>query len=350
MKCYHLLLAFTLLVFVGQSAHAKIEFEMCPGVGYLTGSNTYEIGNVPPDLDPWGRDPYFPVSKLDFLLNVYVATFDAKFTYDKLSISGGIRTNFMKDSGKMRDYDWGIPFWDDDGDEGPGWYVWVWTDGTNEWYALDIESKSKNEVNALLWEANLAYQIFSYQYKDKYHNSNYRGYLGIGYEHRGFEYECKLIRQWSPSELSGFDYIGDGSVGLTYDVSYSIPYAEFSIVGIKKKLYIEMIIGYSPYARAKDKDVHLIRIPGPIYAEGDCTGQSLKYAAVIQYNFAPNWSAKLVFDHIYIRAKGEQDKVLYAGSDNGISWDDETWTTDERIISRESYFTFNVAYRFNLPD
>lgn len=359
MKSAYRIALFYLLVLWAMPAEAKVEFEISPGIGYLTGDTTYEIGDVPAGEDPWGREPYFPVSKLKFPLGVGLATLDAKMKIDKLSISAGIKRNFTDKAGHMRDYDWGVPFWDEAGPNGPSWYVYVWTDSTHEWYALDVESRSKTEVDVIAWEAKVDYEIFTYHYDYTYRDmidgeiSHYRGdlrgYFGIGYEKRSFKYDCSLIQQWSPSGIPGYDYTGDGTVSLTYDVDYSIPYAEFALADTVGRLNIGMSIGYSPYVQAKDEDDHLERIPGPIYSEADCTGHALKCGAEIGYDITSNLTMKFVFDYLYIRAFGESDSVIYAGSDGGRSWDYAAWTTDERIVSRESYMTLNIAYRFGLP-
>jgi hypothetical protein len=359
MKNIPAVVLFSLFILWAMPVQAKVEFEISPGIGYLTGDTTYAIGDIPPGQDPWGRGPYFPVSELKFPLEVGLATLDAKITIDKLSISGGIRRNITDNAGNMRDYDWGIPFWDEDGEHGPGWYVNVWTDGTHEWYFLDIESKSKSEVDVMAWEAKVDYRIFSYHYDYKYsdlfdgstdhYKGDVRGFFGIGYEKRSFKYDCSLIRQWSPSGIPNQDFVGDGSTSITYDVDYSIPYAEFEVADTRGKLSIGMSVGYSPFVQAKDEDDHLIRVPGPIYSKGDCTGHALKYAADVQYDVTPHWAVKFVFDYLYIRAFGDSDSVIYAGSSGDRSWDSAAWTIDERIVSRESYMTLNISYRFGLP-
>lgn len=350
-RCCALLLL-VLFLCPESAVHARVEFEITPGAGYLTGDNTYEIGDVPAELDPWGREPYFPISRLEFLLGVYLATLDARVAADRWTLSGGIRLNIDDNAGNMRDYDWGVPYWDEDGEEGRGWYVNERTDGENTWYVLDIESKSKTEADALIWEAKLVYELFTHHYQSSYDpqdKGTLRGYFGIGYEHRAFEYECRLIRQWSPSGIPGFDYTGGGSVGLTYDVSYSIPYAEFTLAGTSERLGIALSAGFSPYVTAKDRDVHLIRTPGPIYAKGECTGKALKARADIRYDITGHWSVGVLMDYLYLRTSGEQDNAIYAGTDGDSFWNDEFWTTDEKITGRQAFFTFNVTYRFSLP-
>ncbi|HON62625.1 MAG TPA: omptin family outer membrane protease [Deltaproteobacteria bacterium] len=344
-------LLFAMFLCMGSTAYSRVEFEITPGAGYLIGDNTYEIGDAPAELDPWGREPYFPISRLEFLLGVWVASLDARVAAGRWALSGGVRVNIDDKAGNMRDYDWGIPFWDEDGDEGPGWYVYEWTDGEHTWYALDIESKSKTEVNALIWEAKIDYELFTHHYRSPYDTSDrgtVRGYFGLGYEHRAFEYECRLIRQWSPSGIPGYDYTGDGAVGITYDVSYSIPYAEFTLAGSSQRLGIALSAGFSPFVTVRDEDVHLLRTPGPIYAEGKCTGNALKARADIRYDITSRWSVGVLMDYLFIRTSGEQDNVVYAGTDGEAFWGDEFWTTDEKITARQALFTFNVRYRFGL--
>jgi len=323
------------------------------------GDSTYAIGDIPAELDPWGREPYFPISKLKFPLGVYLATVDAKMTVGILEISGGVKKNITDQAGHMRDYDWGIPYWDDAGDEGPGWYVNMWENSTGEWYMLDVESTSKSEVDVTIWNAKIASRLFAYRYDQKYRDMmdrktrHYKGELsaslGIGYEVRSFDYETELIRQWSPSGIEGFDYTGDGSVGITYDVEYSIPYIELELANRGEKIDFEMGLGYSAYVRAKDKDTHLLRVPGPIYAKGDCDGQAYKLKAGLQYNFTPRWFVKGVFDYLYIRTHGEQVNNIYAGTSDGHSWDSESWVTNEKINSKQSFLAVNIGCRFTLP-
>ncbi|HPW69267.1 MAG: omptin family outer membrane protease [Deltaproteobacteria bacterium] len=351
MKVCRILLAFVLMLLMVSLAHARVEFEVSPGAGYLTGDNTYEIGNVPAELDPWGRDPYFPISRLEFLLGVPIATLDARVTVNRWTLSGGARINIRDRAGNTRDSDWGMPFWDNDGDGGPGWYVWEITDNTHSRYALDVESKSESTVDVLFWEAKVAYELFSSPYRDTFEGpiqGIVRGYFGVGYESRSFEYECALIRQWSPSGIPGYSVIGNGTAGLAYDVSYSIPYAEFTLEGDTGNMGMSFSAGYSPYVRARDEDVHLARRPGPIHAEGKCTGNALKARANLRYAITPHWSVGVLLDYLYLRTSGEQDNAIYAGTNGVTSWDNAFWTTDEKIISRQAYFTLDVRYCFSI--
>jgi len=319
-------------------SHAETDIEINTGVGYITGTNTYEIGGVLLE----GRYPYFPMSRLEFPLGLYLANLDARVFVDKLRITGSLGLNINHKAQHMRDYDWGMPYWDNDGDEGPGWYVRYSSCG----YSLDVQSASKSDADVLIWKADIAYRIFSFSHESSLGKGNTTSYMGIGYEHRSFQYKCSLIRQWSPSGIPGYNYAGDGSVGVTYDVDYSMPYVEFTLSETIGKINAEMGFGYSPRVIARDRDEHLNRL---IYADGFCTGRSLKYQARIRYDITSRWSVVLIIDHLYLRTWGEQDNTSYTANEDGITWDSDFWTTDERVIARQSYFNLNVYYRFGLP-
>ncbi len=349
------------------NAHAKVEFEIVPGIGYLTGDTTYQIGNVPKEDDyvTPPREPYFPISELKYPLMQGIATVDAKLTVGRVVLSGGVRKNIADHTGHMRDYDWGLPYYDADGPDGPGYYVHGWTDGEHVWYDIDAESKSTTFMDAWMWEAGIAYRIFSvpydYRYRELFTRKTERfagtteGYLGIGYERRQFDFECTLIRQWSPTgHNEEYFHEGDGSVAVTYDVNYSIPYIEFTLANRTDRLDVEMDFGVSPLVHVDDEDVHLHRIPGPIYSEGHLSGNALKYAFRIRYNLTSRWFVAGLWDYLFIRANGTQHQNIYAGSYSGTdsdgtpytsTWQSSTYAIEEKVSTHESFFTVNVGCR-----
>ncbi len=329
------------------SVKSQSEFDISIDVGRLDGDTTYEIGNIPINEDPWGRNPYFPISRLEFPLNVTMASLDFGYSTERWSLSAGLKKNINKDAGEMKDSDWGVPFWDDTGPEGPGWYVWV---DSNDNYLLDIYSNSQTDLDALEMDINLRYQIFKNSFNskfgDKSEHSEWISLIGLGYIRSDFSFESRLIRQWSPSGLDGYDFTGNGEVGLTYDVTYSIPYVELVVMEVKNNATVEISIGYSPLVKAKDKDVHLLRTPGPIYADGDCDGDAFLFSLKGYYNFINHWFLSFQYDYKTIKTSGTQANYINAGSLNGIAWNAENWVTDEEITSQQNYFALSVGYKF----
>ncbi len=157
---------------------------------------------------------------------------------------------------------------------------------------------------------------------------------GIGYLYQKFDYECSLIRQWSPSGLSGYDYTGSGEVGLTYEVKYSIPYAEIGAQFKIKDLSVETTLGYSPFVNAKDEDHHILRSK---VNKGDCDGDAILFSLKGQYDFLNNWFLTLGLEYTKIETEGESDAYFYGVYDH---------TIDEEIFSEQKVIAFTVGYVF----
>jgi hypothetical protein len=338
------------------TARAAAGFEITPGIGYLTGYTQYEIGNVPAEDDfvTPPRDPYWPISRLRFPLMSSVAAIDAKATLGIVSVSGGFARNFTHDTGHMRDYDWGMPYYDPGGPNGPGWYVHEWTDGTDVWYDLDVESKSRTRLDARMWKAKVACRVYTYRYdyydtdwytKEVRHNKGELTVdLGLGYEKRNFNFVTKLIKQWSPSgHDEEYACTGDGREGLTYDIDYSIPFAELSVAHHGRKVHVQMDFGATNLVHVSDKDVHLLRNPGPKISTGNLTGNALKFNGRAQYDITPGWFLGAAADYLFIRANGTQHQHVDAGD----SWEEMNYRIKERVTSHQSIFSFNIGYRFN---
>jgi hypothetical protein len=355
---------FCLLFVLGFAVHAgAASFELTPGVGYLSGYTKFEIGDIPKEDDyvTPPRDPYFPVSELKFPLYSGIMTLDGKVTAGPFSIQGGVKKNFTHHPGMMRDYDWGQPYYDENGENGPGWYVNQNTDGTNVWYDLDVESKSRTRLDAKMWNAKASWRFYDWSYSyyetdwftgtTAHHQGDLSLSLGIGYEKRRFDFETTLLRQWSPS---GHDDIyaasGDGSITETYTVDYSIPYVELAVAQKTGKLDCGMNFGFSTLVHVSDDDVHLARTPGPIYNSGHLSGTALIFASHIQYDITPHIFVGLAGDYYQLRASGTQHQHINAGSadvDGSILvWGESDYSIEERVESKESCFTFNIGFRF----
>jgi hypothetical protein len=344
-------------------ARAGVSFEIIPGVGYLTGYSTFQIGDVPVEDDfvTPPREPYFPISELTFPLMSGIETLDARVSLGPLSIEGGVKQNFTHHPGMTRDYDWGMPYYNADGPSGPGWYVTEITDGTSTSYPLDVESKSRTRLEARIWNAKASWRFytFSYDYYDTdwvtgsttHNKGDFSMSLGLGYEKRRFDFDVRLVRQWSPSgHDEEYSYEGNGGVTGTYTVDYSIPFVELSVAQRTEKLKFDMSFGASTLVHVRDEDVHLIRVPGPIYNSGSLSGNALKFVSHLQYDITPHVFIGLAADYIFIRANGMQHQHIDAGSgiiDNEpVSWNESDYSIKERVLSQESCFTFNVGFRF----
>lgn len=269
------------------------------------GDTTYQIGGTV-STPSTAYEMHFPISELEFPLDVYMISLSGSIEITKkLFLSAKAKKNITDDAGKMKDSDW-ITLSNPD--------------------QLDIYSESDTELDALIIDINLQYRFFE--------KSGWSFNAGVGYLYQKFDYECSLIRQWSPSGLSGYDYTGTGEVGLTYEVRYSIPYTEIGAQFKIKDFSVETTLGYSPFVNAKDEDHHILRSK---VNKGDCDGDAIFFSLKGQYDFLKNWFLTLGFEFMKIETEGESDAYFYGVYDH---------TIDEEIFSEQKVIAFTVGYVF----
>jgi len=276
------------------------------GIVGLSGDTTYRIGGK--HVNPSGSGTFhFPISELKFPLDIWMLSVEeSKEFAKKWKASVGAKKNYTSNAGEMKDSDW--------------------LTSTNP-SQLDVYSQSDAYLDALLLGINISYRFFE--------RPHWSLIAGVGYRYQNFDYECKLNRQWSPSGLSGYDYTGTGSVDLTYEVTYSIPYIEIGTQYIfTNKWSLDASLGYSPIVHAEDLDVHVLRAK---VSEGDCDGDAFLFAVKGRYNFRSNWFLTLQLDYTYIETEGSQKQFL-----NG-AW---LTTIDQEITSEQIFGVLSMGYAF----
>jgi len=277
------------------------------GIGGLSGDTTYQIGGryvTPPESGTY----HFPISKLEFPMNIWMISIEEskEFAKKKLKVSAGAKKNYTRDAGKMEDSDW------------------LTVANPSQ---LDVYSQSDASLDALLLGINISYRFFE--------TPHWSFIAGAGYRYQNFDYECKLNRQWSPSGLPGYDYTGTGSVDLTYEVTYSIPYIEIGTQYIfNNKWSLDASLGYSPIVHAEDLDVHVLRAK---VSEGKCDGDAILFSLKGRYTISQSWFFALQLDYTYINTDGRQKQYT-----------DGVWsaTIDQEITSEQLFGVFSAGYAF----
>ena len=283
------------------------KFDITLGIGKLSGDTTYQIGGTVVDSSG-SYELHFPISELEFPLDVNMISVEGSVEADIWKLSLCVQKEITDDSGDMKDSDWITP---------------------SDPSRLDIYSTSDAELDALILDINFRGRF--------YKTSNWSFIAGLGYLRENFDFKCRLKRQYSPSGLPGYDFVGDGSVGLIYEVTYNIPYMQIGAqCKIKDKLRLEASLGYSPIVNVKDKDGHLLRVP-PIFAKGNCDGDAILFSFTGRYDFPKNWFLTAEFGYAQIDTDGTQKNYINGG------W---VWTTDETIESEQLFTTFAVGYEF----
>ena len=276
------------------------------GIGVLSGDTTHQIGGR--YVTPPGSGTYhFPISKLEFPLDIWMISVEESKEFKKnWKVSVGAKKNYTRDAGKMEDSDW------------------LTVANPSQ---LDLYSQSDAYLDALILGIHVSYRFF-----ERPHGSLT---AGVGYRYQNFDYECKLNRQWSPSGLSGYDYTGTGSVDLTYEVTYNIPYIEIRTQYIfTNKWSLDASLGYSPIVHVEDLDVHVLRAK---VSEGDCDGDAILFSLKGRYNVSRSWFFALQLDYTYINTDGRQKQYT-----------DGAWsaTIDQEITSEQLFGVLYAGYAF----
>ncbi len=302
---------------------------LAAGIGIMRGHTTYQIGNSV-DTPDGSYESHFPLSELVFPLNTYMASLGTSILYRERLKSGlKFRTNIRKKTDNMKDSDWGVPW---EYPEGSGEYWWYGPDH------LDIYSESKTEVEAFILDFDILFKF--YKNTSGYSLKKDLAFLaGIGYIFQRYYFECRLIQQYDyrydAPEKQRRDAIGDGSVGLTYEVITHIPYIKLAAeLVLKDRIYLNASLGYSPYVKLVDNDNHILNSK---ISKAKCEGTALIISAGAKYMITDKFFAGLNLDFISIETEGRQKQ-----------YDEGVWsaTIDQKNFSQRQSLELSAGYIF----
>jgi len=251
------------------------------GTEILDGDTTYQIG-YPITMNGQTYEGYFPFSELKWPLDVVLARFAASASFSgNWKINTSLKKNVTDPGDNMEDSDWIT-------DSNPS--------------RLDIFSTSEiSDFNATIFDFDVEYTFVQ--------NPKFAFYGGLGYQYQKFDYDAQLIRQYSPSGLSGYDYVGDGRVGIAYDISYHMPYLMVGAdLNITPSFSLTGSVSVAPYVKAKDKDQHLLREYGGKLTESDMDGTAFWTDVSGKYHFTPIWFVELGFHAAKIDVDGTMNQ------------------------------------------
>lgn len=295
----------------GSVASGGVVLSMEAGAESMSGDITYQIGY--PVTDAWGYtyNGYFPFSELMFPLDAEFAVVGAELgILDKYIIGLKVKSSVNEPDDYMEDRDW------------------ITETNTSR---LDIYSDSEvTDFTSTIVDVDVSYRFFN--------NDKMSFAAGVGYLYQDFEYETALMRQWSPSGLSGYDYAGDGGVSLIYEVEAEIPY--LAISGSIKPipaLSINARFAFAPWIQVDNKDQHLLRNK---VNTGDLDGTATMASVEAEYCINQYLFVNGGFDYTYFEADGDMDATFYGIYDHTV--------TEEIDSSQTSvYATFGV--RLGVP-
>ena len=284
-----------------------VVFDISIGSELMSGDTTYSIGG--PIVHPDGsvENAYFPFSQLEWPLDIWLARVDAGVNIgSSWRINAVVKKNISDPAENMNDSDWVTPG------------------------SLDIYSESEiSDFDALIWDIDVEWVFIKRQAWDIY--------AGFGYQYQNFEYEAQGIYQYSPSGLPGFAAYGDGSVSITYEMTYKMPYF---LIGTDFQVTPDFIVAgsfaYSPWVDANDEDYHLARKP-VLVSQGDMNGDAYMFDLSGTYHFLTSWFFKAGFHYLKIAVDGNQHQS-FGGIPNS--------TVREESDSNQTSGYLSIGYMF----
>lgn len=284
----------------------NIGLDLAFGVEAMGGDTTYEIGGPVTYANGSSENAHFPISKLEWPLDIWLARLDATInTGSSWRINGVIKKNISDPDDPMKDSDW-----------------------LTAPSSLDIYSESNiSDFDALIWDVDIEWMFFE--------RPSWNLFAGVGYQYQNFEYDSALIHQYSPSGAYDAEVFGDGSVSITYDMTYEMPYF---LIGTDFQITPNFIVSgsfsYSPWVDAEDEDHHLSRNR---VTKGDMDGYAYMIDISGTYDFATSWFLTAGLHYTKIDVDGEQKQ-----------WINDVYfaTVREESESSQTSGYFKVGYRF----
>ncbi|MDO9043359.1 MAG: omptin family outer membrane protease [Desulfocapsaceae bacterium] len=290
--------------------------EIMVGVESWSGDNTYQIGYPVHWFDGVVENGYFPFSQLEFPLDIYMITArgNAEF-HDTWMFSAAVKKDISSPDDQMIDQDWLTA-------SNPG--------------RLDVYSNSNvSEFEGYEFDLNAKYKFLR--------GDNWSLNAGLGYIYQNWQYTANLVQQYSPSGQTGYDYLGDGTPGISYKLEYNIPYIQIGgKVNLAKQFSVESNISYSPLVDAKDVDQHLLREK---VNRGDLDGSAWMFNIKGKYDFNEHWFMAASYDF----KRMETDGTMSAEFSNtylyvyGVI---PNHTVYEELESTQHALALNMGYSF----
>lgn len=276
------------------------------GLEAMTGETNCAIGGNYVSEDGQKGSIHFPLSKLEWPLDIWLARLDAGWNLNPAwRLNGTLKTNLSDPDGRMTDKDW-----------------------LSAAGQLDVYSESGvTSLDAFILDVDLEHTFWQ--------KGLWTFYAGAGYRHQNFQYDSSLIYQYSPSGLAGYFYEGDGKTNITYEVTYSMPYlllgSEFQLT---PELRLSGSVAVSPLTGAEDEDHHPLR---DIVSVGDMDGAAYLLDLSGIYYVTPRYFVEAGVQHTGVETDGEQNQVENGQAAGQIEMEAESSQTSGYL---------NVGYSF----
>ncbi|RWX51529.1 Outer membrane protease, partial [Candidatus Electrothrix marina] len=250
------------------------------GLEEMTGDMTSSIGGEINHANGQNESKFFPISELEWPMDILLARFDASLTLNPMwRINGTLKTAVDDPDETMIDSDWLLP---DDG-------------------IIDIYSESSiSQFEAFILDVDLQW---TYLRQGPWSLS-----AGVGYLHQDFEYEGNLNGQYSPTGMPGYFYPGDGSTGVTYENTFSMVYFLLGAdIQLTSQFDLSGKFSVAPLASSEDELHHLYYNK---VSTGDMDGTAYMFEVSGNFRISPWWFVEAGVQYTGISVDGDQYQVL----------------------------------------
>lgn len=280
--------------------------DLSAGLGIMGGEIAYEIGRSI-IIDGEREALPFPISRLEWPIDVPMAEFDTVFRFsERFELRGRFAFSLADNAGTMADYDWDYP------------------DGRR---VLSIYSESDTVLDA--WTSDVVLRWWAWRQPRAGAGELALG-MGLGWLHQDYAWEARDGVQSYPSEPDVPPDRWEGTA-ITYDLDVDFPYLEFCARARQDPITVEGRIAWSPFVSADDRDVHVLR---DILAETDADGSALLAEASLRWDFAAAWYLRFRAQYAAFRADGPSHTLIYGPAEDP-DLEGERWTIHEKLRSAQ---------------
>jgi outer membrane protease len=290
--------------FVDPYFASKIDLSF--GLEEMSGEMTSSVGGEINHANGQNERTFFPISDLEWPVDILLARFEGSLTLNPMwRINGTLKTAVDDPDEMMIDRDWFYPY-------GPA----------------DIYSESNiSEFEAFILDVDFEWTYLR------------QGPLslsaGVGYLHQEFDYEGNLIMQYSPTGITGYNYVGNGATGITYENTFSMVYF---LLGADMQLTPQFDFSgkfsVAPLASSEDELHHLYYNK---VSTGDMDGTAYMFEVSGNFQISPWWFVKAGVHFTNISVDGDQYQVL-GGEPLG--------KIDQEVESDQSSVYISMGYSF----
>lgn len=274
-------------------------FDVYGGAGFMAGDVTYQIGG---DVSANGvsEELHFPISELKWPTDVAIGTIGASFEIlERFEVRASYGANITSDAGTMEDSDW------------------EYED------VLTIYSESDAELEFWQGDASARYWFFVSPGRG---GEEFKFGAGAGVLYQDYYWEASNLDQWYPPyPWLGHDYSDE--VVITYDVEMTMPYFELAGKLVHPKFTLEGRGGVG-YVQLNDVDDHKLRY---IRAETETDGAGVFFEGIARYYIVKNLFLQGTLYTFAAGTQGTEQDVVYAGEDEGDTWEIEHEVTIGQI-------------------